>query len=541
MSSVNERAWIARIKKSGDTEVTIPLCTALTVVGSVIAVDRDLARSIRLKVQTEEEDGVLIDIPAGDSIKGAGKELLAKLRERGVLMTDEGMKFIVDLIRENQPPNAIKQYSKPGFHGRVFVAPSGEALNSNYPVELIPSMRQKGESYSGSLDGWRDAIRQTFPHFHFSMAVCLGFVGPLIDLLKWDTVTVYLSGATSHGKSTSQRLGASVWGDTKVAKGQLISAKATPNALEIELAKASGSYLALDEGVHLDGAQTKEIIFMGHSGSGKTRMSQHGDAKPNRVWNTCVTISDELGLVQKLRRDNQSIPGGLTVRAIDVSYDDVEKLSPAVMAEIERAYDNTGHAGPVFIRQLTSMGYVDAPSRLADEIHQIAGELAGPEASSQQRRAALIPALVKKAGLIAKVAGLFPAEADVDVMARDLWERARASDLAPVSNDARALDALRESIVSRKGVDIVEVGADPHRQAKGWHLPASGKSEEAYAILVSAAPELAGGIMTSKALGKALNEADWLIPHSGKGNARDYVGGIGRVSCYVIRAAKIDS
>jgi hypothetical protein len=109
--------------------------------------------------------------------------------------------------------------------------------------------------------------------------------------------------------------------------------------------------------------------------------------------------------------------------------------------------------------------------------------------------------------------------------------------LAPVSNSQRALDALRESIITRKGVDIVDVGSDPYRQAKGWYLPDDG----AYAILVTAAPDLAGGIMTSKALGKALKAAGWLVPHEGKGNAREYVAGIGRVPCYVIHAANIDS
>lgn len=540
MSSGNPRPWIVKVNDTTNQKGELPLCTPVAIESSVIAMDRDLRRSVRLKVQTEEFDTLYIDVPAAASIKSGGRDLVADLREQGVLMTQQGMDFITDLVRENQPPNAIQQYEFPGFHGRVFITPGGEAINSNSPVELAPEKRQKGIGKSGTKEGWIEAVSYAFPHFHFSVALCLSFVGVLIDLLKMDSISAILSGETSRGKSTSQRLGASAWGDSQIKMGQWISCRITLNALELQLERASGSYLGLDDGVHMDARQIKEVVFMGHSGSGKGRMSQHGEAKATRGWHTVITISDELGLVQKLRSEGVSIPGGLTVRAVDVSYDDSEALSAEIMAKIEQAYFNVGHAGPAFVRQLVQMGYVDNPESLHTELDRVTVDLVGSSQNSQHRRAATIPALVKLAGDIAKAAGLFPANANTDGIARELWSRTLSSDLAPASNAERAIEALRENLLSRRGFDILELDASGFRQAKGWYIPKFENDEAAYAILVSAASELAGGIMTTKALGKALAKADMLLPHGGKGNARSFVPGLGSVNCYVIRASTIE-
>src|SRR6185437_4664833 len=102
---------------------------------------------------------------------------------------------------------------------------SGDAINSNYPVELTADVRQKGPAHSGSLEGWRDAVRHGFSHFHFALASITTFIGPLVDLLGWETVVIYHSGETSRGKTTSQKIAASGWGNVKASLGQLISAK----------------------------------------------------------------------------------------------------------------------------------------------------------------------------------------------------------------------------------------------------------------------------------------------------------------------------
>ncbi len=540
MSFANRRPWIAKITKTdkGGEKIT-QLATAFAVEASVIAADRDNRRSLRIKFQDEELETYHIDIPTGASVTGGGRDLLCLLREQGVLMSKEGTEFIIETIRETQPPNAIRQFEFPGFHGSTFVTPGGEAINSDVPVELAPTKRQKGVTKSGSLSGWIAAACVAFPHFHFSLALCLAFVGVLIDLLKLDTMIIFFSGETSHGKSTGQRLGASAWGDTRIKMGQWISCRQTLNALEAHFERASGSYLGLDDGVHVDGKQMKEMVFMAHSGSGKGRLNQHADSKPTRGWRTVVTISDELGLVQKLRNENVSVSGGLTVRAMDIGFDDVELLEPERMASIEGAYDHTGHAGPEFARKVVALGYVDDTDKLRAEIDEITISICGANANSQQRRAAIIPSLVVKAGLIAKAAGLFPADADIESIGRQMWQRAAESELAPASNAERALNALRESLISRKGVDILNVDDDPHRQAKGWFLQNFDGHCDAYAVLVSTVSELSGGILTAKALGKVLANAGMLVP-GGKGNARSYVPKVGVVNCYLIRASFID-
>ena len=542
----NTRLWLNhKIKRANEEgileEVTVRLHTPVSIEASVIDEDTpNRQRLLRLKYQDEEEEAQFVDVVAAAAVQSSGKELIFILRSLGVLMTKAGVTHLVEMVRENQPPDAIHQYSRLGWRDSFFLCPNGETINTNQRVEIVAARSKDYVEKNGTLEGWKSGAYQAAQYHHFGLAICMSFVGVLIDLLKLDTIIIMLTGESSHGKSTSQKLGASSWGDVRLGKGLFVSCAATSNAIEAQFEQASGTYSAHDDATLIGAEQLRTMIYLSSGGTGKARMTQQANPKKSYSWNTILSISTEVGLSQKFRSEGLSVPGGLTVRTMEVSYDDMPTLPRAEMDQIEAAFSNVGHAGPEFVRQIVREGYVGDRERLRTELMVIAKQIAGDAAVSQKLRAAMIPALIKKAGEIAKRCGLLPDDFNPAAAARKMWSEALKSDIAPASNKDRALDALRESILTHKGVDIVPPDEDPYRARVGWYIEdywEGTASVAVYVIPTRQAAKLSGNIIEVKSLAAA----DMLIPRKdGKGNAHDSVKGVGQVSSYIIKASMIE-
>jgi len=111
----NTRLWLNhKIKRANEEgileEVTVRLHTPVSIEASVIDEDTpNRQRLLRLKYQDEEEEAQFVDVVAAAAVQSSGKELIFILRSLGVLMTKAGVTHLVEMVRENQPPDAIHQ------------------------------------------------------------------------------------------------------------------------------------------------------------------------------------------------------------------------------------------------------------------------------------------------------------------------------------------------------------------------------------------------------------------------------------------------
>ena len=105
------------------------------------------------------------------------------------------------------------------------------------------------------------------------------------------TCGVNLSGLSSGGKSTAQRLAASAWSTPDIRRpGLCQSARATGNAVEALASRASGTVLVLDELAHISGEDAARMIYTIAGGSGKRRMTADAtlrDSYPGRLLSSC--------------------------------------------------------------------------------------------------------------------------------------------------------------------------------------------------------------------------------------------------------------
>src|SRR4051812_5153641 len=268
---------------------------------------------------------------------------------------------------------------------------------------------------SGTLDGWKDAIAAALSVRdceHWGLGVIAGFAAPLISLTGLDTCGVNLSGLSSSGKTTAQKLAVSAW--SRAASHHraslLQSAKTTVNGVENTAAQSTGTILALDELAHVSGKELGRMIYTFAGGVGKSRMAADATMRESYSWSTFVLLSAESSLEEKIRGDGGEWTAGMAVRVPDVDVTGVNRrVDKRTMSKIEEIDAHFGHAGPVFVQSLVDNGIHRDPGGLRTKIMEGAAKLAGAGADSARARAAIPFAAASVAGALAARFGLIPA------------------------------------------------------------------------------------------------------------------------------------
>jgi uncharacterized protein (DUF927 family) len=150
----------------------------------------------------------------------------------------------------------------------VIGAPEGLHLELAAAVRMPPGVAQ-----SGTREGWYQAVEAAVTVDdcpHWTLGVLSGFAGPIVALSGLDTCGIHLSGLSTSGKSTGQRLGASAWSVPDIRQpGLFQSARTTDNAIEAQAERANGTIFALDEFAHLSGKVAAKMIYTIAGGAGK--------------------------------------------------------------------------------------------------------------------------------------------------------------------------------------------------------------------------------------------------------------------------------
>lgn len=548
--SYNGRLWAHKLEGTKEKGNWKPQFTPFYIQAGVAFADREGKRGLRVMIQDERLAMTTIDLEAGLAMKAHGAELRTRLRDMGVLMTEDGEKLILQLVKQTQPADPTMIYDRPGWRDGDFLTPWGTAIGANRPVELNAANCPSGEETAGTLEGWIEATKVAFDCgvLHFAVGVLAGFAGPIIDLCDYPTAWLAYTGSTTKGKSTAQKLSAAVWGTPKSKSGLFGSFNGTAKAAEALLERASGAGYHFDEHQMVDGRDMQTLIFTASGGGGTDRLSRDANLRKSRRWSLLATLSGEVSVFQKIKGTGAAVTTGLGARCLDLNVEDTPELSREVMDQINAVEHHYGHAGKVFVAAMFDAGYPTAPERLVREIDDKSARLIGP-GSPVQRRAARIAAVIWQAGEIAQGCGLIPAEFDLEGMAQRLWAKALEADTAPGNSHEVAIRTLFESLISKKGVDIIEGLSPEHREAAGWYLDRHAAQVDAawsngvYIVRTSKLAELAGGALDRKAVVRALHERGFLVRNLRQdrgGWVWEYVKGLGKIQVVVIGADAVE-
>jgi uncharacterized protein (DUF927 family) len=166
------------------------------------------------------------------------------------------------------------------------------------------------------------------------------------SLAGLDSCGINLSGLSSSGKTTAQRLAVSAWTSPLIGAGLLQSMRSTENAVEVFAQAASGTVLALDELAHADGRAIARLIYAISGGQGKARLTAGAILKHRYAWSTYAVLSSECSLEEKVRADGAAWIAGMAVRILDVDVTDVDRTLMASIASSITARPSPGTTRP---------------------------------------------------------------------------------------------------------------------------------------------------------------------------------------------------
>lgn len=540
--------------KVGDDLVPVPVSTPFGVVCRLRFIDQADGYGLRIAVEDMGGRPRIIDITRSNFAKQNGAETRAMLFEAGLRVEDNGDLIAVSCLKAADPQTEITVLKNPGWHAiegsdeKFFVCPSGRILGApaeNAPELSVGSRISSAVAVGGTLEGWKAAVAvacETPRCEHWTIGAISGFAAPLISLVGIDTCGINLSGMSSGGKTTAQRLAVSSWSRAALDQRDslLQTARATANGIELMASRSNGTVLALDELGHVHGKELGKIIYSLASGVGKARMTADAQMRQSHTWSTFVVLSAEKSLEEKVRGDGGEWYAGMAVRIPDIDITGVDRaVDQAVMQRIQGVDRHFGHAGPAFVEAIIAAGLHRQAQQLRDGINQMAVTIAGPNADGKVRRAALPFAILRTAGEMARRFGLLPATADVAKAVAWAWARfATSSDAVALDPEAQAVANLRAWIAERWGTEIQELepptdSRSPNRNAMGWY------DDGNIYIPAKRIIEAAGGTLKEVEIGRAL-DAQNLIS---KRKAQDsffvaYVPIVGALKAYALRRSE---
>ena len=423
--------WVHKLaREENDMEsgekvaVWTPVSSPFGVKALLRLADADDAYGLRVSLQDMSGHPRAVDLDRAELARLGASEIRARLLEAGLRVEGDGESVVLQALKAAKPSDTIIVVARPGWHRLpepIFVTPAGEAIGApmGVRIELAGSAKLPDRaSRCGTIESWQAAVRAAItarncPHWTLSAAA--GFAGVLVDLIKFDTCGLNLSGDTSLGKTTGQQIAVSAWSSPKQSDGGLLkSMRATENAVEGLARDSSGTILTLDEMAHADGKVIGRMIYSLAGDVGKARMRPDSSLRRLHRWSTFALLGGEKSLEQKIRDDGGQWTGGMAVRFPDVDVTGVNpRVPPETIDEVTQIFMHYGHAGPAFVRALVANDLYREPDLLKERISAMARTLAGSAANSAKVRAATPFAFLALGVALAREFGILPIEADI--------------------------------------------------------------------------------------------------------------------------------
>jgi hypothetical protein len=301
---------------------------------------------------------------------------ISELIDNGLIIYGYGDKAHLEILRmileaaASRPP--MRYLSQTGyctFAGvKAFALPSqiiGATVADDISWDGDVRMCRAGAA--GTLADWLVVIAPCDGNMTPMLAIGIMLASPAIPYLPGGTEAnsgIHVLGKTSRGKTTSSKLGATVWGpglDTRDPNSFLESFRSTGNANESPLAGHRHVGAVFDEIQLFDAKAALAWAYEVSSGRGKRRMNADGSLRKTRTWELFLFTNGEKSL-QDIANEGQPrkrvMSGGAEARIINLRIDnafpnthgeDPEAFVERLAAEAGRVY---GTAGPAFVERI---------------------------------------------------------------------------------------------------------------------------------------------------------------------------------------------
>lgn len=392
-------------------------------------------------------------------LSGDGIELERTLRDAGLHISPTGRPLLRQYLIESAPKARARITNRTGWHdagadGAVFVLPDRAIGTGDEWIYENESPSSATFGTRGTLKGWQDEVGVPCRgNSRLLFAVSVSFAAPLLYLVGMDGGGFHLRSNSSDGKTTAQRVAASVCG----GRDYLGSWRSTDNAIEsTALAHCDAPWLP-DEMAQIDPKFAGETIYMLANGQAKGRQQRTGGLRARATWRVLFLSSGEIGLLEHMGEAGKSPRAGQEIRLAEIPAD-----AGAGLGIFEELHGYAG--GAEFSKALTEAArrnyggaFVAYLEKLARHQHEVADMVKEAQrkfqaayltdqAHGQARRVADRFALVGAAGELAQRWGIVPWEPGEAMKAArtcfDAWLSRRGGE--GNQEERAALRAVRE-------------------------------------------------------------------------------------------------
>lgn len=301
------------------------------------------------------------------------------------------------------------------------------------------------KSVGGTFSAWQKGVgnkifREELPHFVLGLAA--GCAGTVIQRANEDSCGLHFMGASSHGKSTAQRIGAGCWANPAVDKGLLISARSTDNAFDARFGLSTGASIHVDEARTGHEKIVANMAFQYASGAGKSRLNKTTELRRTSTWQGIMTLSSEKSLSHYAAKAGEQVIAGAVVRLPSVDVSSLPQIDGAEFTAIkDAAKENYGHVGRRFARICISW----EPAELRELIDRASDDIAyenddDADSSSTVERARRVFAILLVTLRLMKMGEIINAT-DEQIMHAVVWGWQSFLD----TSEATALDPANQS------------------------------------------------------------------------------------------------
>jgi putative DNA primase/helicase len=357
-------------------------------------------------------------------LAGDGNEIRSVLFSMGLDIAPgaAARALLTRYIQGRKPPLPYARTTdRTGWHkadsgAAVYVMPKQTISNAGSERVIYQSDSAMENTFrtNGTLEQWRSKVAALcVGNSRLAFSVSCAFAGVLLRWVGGESGGFHFRGNGSGGKSTAQKVAASVFGGENFKQ----SWRATDNALESIAAQHCDALLILDELKEVDAKQAGEIAYMLGNQQGKARATRTALPKPRLTWKMLYLSSGEISLAQHIASAGKTIHAGQLTRMADIPADagaglgvfenlhGIEGGDTFSKTITRLAAKHHGSAGVAFIQHV-----IDTQDGIAQRTKEAIDAIASawiPEASSGQvHRVGGRFALVAAAGELATTAGL---------------------------------------------------------------------------------------------------------------------------------------
>lgn len=367
-------------------------------------------------------------MPARLLMVGPG-ELEAELVNRGLQVSaDPGSRTLLRrALSEVKSGSRVTTVDRPGWHfptsGRAsYVMLDGTVIADATERVVLRSVAEGAAAMiasAGSLAGWQqDVAAKAEGNDVAAFCLCLGFVGPMMDVAGEASGGFHIFGRSKVGKTLVAGMAVSIWGPPR--KGLIMRDwRSTANGLELAAADSNDGLLVLDEIHQVEPRELIAAVYMLANEGGKSRARRDVSSARKKTWRLPILSTGEVDVASMAAKAGQTLTAGAQVRMPSLPVDATTmwpKLhghadARALMADLHAAMRaHHGTAGRAFVQCLTETRNTE-PDELADLAAAMRDRFAamlGQGVDAQVHDVARRCALVAFAGEMAIAWGILP-------------------------------------------------------------------------------------------------------------------------------------